>query len=154
MLILTEYIYGREIVAELINVQRHPEINPIVKLDPNGRVVAQFGAGQILWPHGMDVDHEGNIWIADARVATERELMINPAAANIGSSILKFSPDGELLLTIGTPGEIGDPPTHLTDPNDVLIAPNGRIFIAETHGAQFQGEPSDETKKSDNHVGA
>ena len=79
-------------------------------------------------------------------VATERELMINPAAANIGSSILKFSPDGELLLTIGTPGKQGDPPTHLTDPNDVLIAPNGRIFVAETHGAQFQGEPSDETK--------
>ena len=123
-----------------------PDIDPIVKLDPNGRVVSQFGAGQILWPHGMDVDHEGNIWIADARIANERELLINPAAANIGSSVLKFSPDGELLLTIGTPGELGDPPTHLTDPNDVLIAPNGRIFIAETHGAQFQGEPSDETQ--------
>ena len=123
-----------------------PDINPIVRLDPNGRVVAQFGAGQILWPHGMDVDREGNIWIADARIANERELLINPAAANIGSSVLKFSPDGELLLTIGTPGELGDPPSHLTDPNDVLIAPNGRIFIAETHGAQFQGEPDDETK--------
>ena len=82
-----------------------PEINPIVKLDPNGRVVEQFGAGQILWPHGVDVDGEGNIWIADARIATERELMINPAAANIGSSIPKFSPAGELLLTIGTPGK-------------------------------------------------
>ena len=116
-----------------------PDINPIVRLDPNGRVVAQFGAGQILWPHGMDVDREGNIWIADARIANERELLINPAAANIGSSVLKFSPDGELLLTIGTPGELGDPPSHLTDPNDVLIAPNGRIFVAETHGAQFQG---------------
>ncbi len=59
---------------------------------------------------------------------------------------MKFSPSGELLLTIGTPGEIGDPPTHLTDPNDVLIAPNGRIFIAETHGAQFQSEPGDDSK--------
>jgi hypothetical protein len=123
-----------------------PDINPIVKLDPNGRVVDQFGAGQILWPHGMDVDSQGNIWIADARVANQNELRENPAAANIGSAVLKFSPDGDLLMTIGTPGEIGDPPTHLTDPNDVLIAPNGRIFIAETHGAQFQGEPSDETK--------
>ena len=123
-----------------------PGINPIVKLDPNGRVVKQFGAGQILWPHGMDVDHEGNVWIADARVASQDEINENPAAANIGSAVLKFSPDGELLMTIGTPGELGDPPTHLTDPNDVLIAPNGRIFIAETHGAQFQGEPGDETK--------
>ncbi|GIS51177.1 MAG: hypothetical protein Ct9H90mP25_6110 [Gammaproteobacteria bacterium] len=69
-----------------------------------------------------------------------------PAAGPKLELYSKFSPDGELLLTIGTPGEIGDPPTHLTDPNDVLIAPNGRIFIAETHGAQFPGEPSDETK--------
>ncbi|NKB33760.1 MAG: hypothetical protein GKR91_11745 [Pseudomonadales bacterium] len=123
-----------------------PNINPMVKLDPNGRVVAEFGAGQILWPHGMDVDREGNIWVADARVANENEIRENPAAANIGSAILKFSPDGRLLMTIGTPGEVGDPPTHLTDPNDVLIAPNGRIFIAETHGAQFQGEPGPNTK--------
>ena len=84
-----------------------PDINPIVKLDPNGRVVAQFGAGQILWPHGMDVDREGNIWIADARVANDNEISQNPAAANIGSSVMKFSPDGELLMTIGTPGEVG-----------------------------------------------
>ena len=91
-----------------------PDINPIVKLDPNGRVVAQFGAGQILWPHGMDVDHEGSVWVADARVANDNEISQNPAAANIGSAVMKFSPDGDLLMTIGTPGEVGDPPTHLS----------------------------------------
>ena len=123
-----------------------PDINPIVKLDSNGRVVQQFGAGQILWPHGMDVDHEGNVWIVDARIANQNEIDVNPAAANLGSVVLKFSSDGELLMTIGSPGEVGDPPTHLTDPNDVLIAPNGRIYVAETHSAQFQGEPSSETK--------
>src|SRR5262245_8427200 len=31
-------------------------VDPMVKLDPNGKVVASFGGGQILWPHGMDVD--------------------------------------------------------------------------------------------------
>ena len=31
-----------------------------------------FGAGQILWPHGMDVDRQGNVWVADARSATPR----------------------------------------------------------------------------------
>ncbi|MDA7683640.1 hypothetical protein N8749_00355 [bacterium] len=123
-----------------------PNINPIVKLDPNGRVVKQFGAGQILWPHGIDVDHEGNVWIADARTARADEIKQNPIAAQLGSAILKFSPEGELLMTIGTPGELGDPPTHLTEPNDVLIAPSGRIYIAETHGAQFQEEPNAETK--------
>ncbi|MGD8289472.1 MAG: hypothetical protein PVF90_00960 [Gemmatimonadota bacterium] len=117
-----------------------PDIDPIVKLDPYGNVVQSFGAGQILWPHGMDVDRDGNVWIADARVANEREIEANPAAANLGSSVMKFSPDGELLLTIGTPGETGAPPTHLTDPSDVLVAPDGSIFIGEAHGDQFLDE--------------
>ena len=123
-----------------------PNVDPIVKLDPYGNVVQAFGAGQILWPHGIDVDREGNVWIADARVANPREIEQNPAAANLGSAVLKFSPEGELLMTLGTPGEIGDPPTHFTDPNDVLVAPNGTIFVAETHGAQFQDEPGPDSK--------
>ena len=50
------------------------KVDPIVKLDPNGKVVASFGAGQILWPHGMDVDKQGNIWVADSRSATPQEV--------------------------------------------------------------------------------
>jgi hypothetical protein len=122
------------------------DVDPIVKLDPNGRVVAMLGAGQIIWPHGMDVDAQGNVWVADARLANENEINENPAARNLGSVVRKFSSSGELLLTIGTPGAMGDPPTHLTEPNDVLIAPNGNIFIGETHGAQFQNEPGPNAK--------
>ncbi|MDP6414230.1 MAG: hypothetical protein QGG54_04250 [Gammaproteobacteria bacterium] len=122
------------------------DVDPIVKLDPNGRVVAMLGAGQIIWPHGMDVDAEGNVWVADARLANANEIGENPAARNLGSVVRKFSPSGELLLTIGTPGAMGDPPTHLTEPNDVLIAPNGNIFIGETHTAQFQNEPGPDAK--------
>lgn len=121
-------------------------VAPIVKLDPNGRVVAMLGAGQIIWPHGLDVDAQGNVWVADARLANENELRENPAARSLGSVVRKFSPSGTLLLTIGTPGAMGDPPTHLTEPNDVLIAPNGNIFIGETHGAQFQNEPGPNAK--------
>ena len=43
-------------------------VDPIVKLDPAARSSQSFGAGQILWPHGMDVDKQGNVWVADARV--------------------------------------------------------------------------------------
>lgn len=122
------------------------DVDPIVKLTPAGEVVASLGAGQIIWPHGLDVDAEGNVWVADARLASEEEIAQNPDAANHGSAVLKFSPSGELLMVLGTPGEIGDPPTHFTDPNDVLVAPNGNIFVAETHGAQFQGEPGSDAK--------
>jgi len=122
------------------------DVDPIVKLDPDGNVVRSFGAGLIIWPHGMDVDAEGNVWIADARAATARDLEKNPAAAGKGNTVMKFSPTGELLMTLGTPGEAGDPPTHFDAPNDVLVAPDGSIFVADTHGAQFQDEPGPNSK--------
>jgi DNA-binding beta-propeller fold protein YncE len=112
-------------------------LDPILKLDPNGKVVQSFGAGLILWPHGMDVDREGNIWIADARSATPQELAKFPEWKNKGHAVLKFSPQGKLLMTLGTPGEAGDPPARFTEPNDVLVAPDGSIFVAEAHNAQF-----------------
>ena len=117
------------------------DVDPIVKLDPEGNVVQSFGAGLITWPHGMDVDREGNVWIADARSARPQELEQFPDGGGTGHTVLKFSPEGELLLTLGTPGEAGDPPTHFTEPNDVLVAPDGSIFVAEAHSAQFMDEP-------------
>jgi len=112
-------------------------VNPIVKLDPAGTVVQSFGAGVILWPHGMDVDKQGNVWVVDARSATPAELKQFPDAKGKGHTVVKFSPQGKVLLTLGTPGEAGSPPTHFTEPNDVLIAPDGSIFVAEAHNAQF-----------------
>lgn len=121
-------------------------VDPIVKLDPQGNVVQSFGADLIIWPHGMDVDSEGNIWVVDARAANSRELAENPDAAGKGHTVLKFSRTGELLMTLGTGGEAGDPPTHFDAPNDVLVAPNGNIFVADTHGAQFQDEAGPNAK--------
>jgi len=112
-------------------------VDPMVKLDPNGKVVQSFGAGQILWPHGMDVDKQGNIWVADARSATPQELAKFPEWKARGHTVMKFSPQGKLLMTLGTPGEAGDPPTKFTEPNDVLVAPDGSIFVGESHNAQF-----------------
>jgi len=122
------------------------DLDPIVKLDPDGNVVAAFGAGLIAWPHGMEVDSEGNVWVVDARSANARELEQYPDATNIGHQVIKFSPEGEVLMVLGTPGVAGDPPTHFTEPNDVLVAPDGSIFVAETHGAQFQNEPGPDAK--------
>ncbi len=121
-------------------------VDPIVKLDPNGKVVKSFGKGLIAWPHGMEVDSEGNVWVVDARGARANELKEFPDAKNIGHQVIKFSPEGEVLMVLGTPGEAGDPPTHFDSPNDVLVAPDGSIFVADTHGAQFQNEPGPNSK--------
>ncbi len=113
------------------------KVDPIVKLDPSGKVVKSFGAGQILWPHGMDVDKQGNVWVVDARSATDAELKQFPDAAGKGHTVTKFSPDGKVLLVLGTPGKAGNPPEAFTEPNDVVIGPDGSIYVAEAHNAQF-----------------
>jgi len=117
------------------------DVDPIVKLDPAGNVVQSFGAGLITWPHGMEVDSEGNVWVADARSPNGPELERTPDAPRKGHQVIKFSPEGEVLLVLGTPGEMGNPPSHLTEPTDVLIAPDGSIFVGEGHGGQFLDEP-------------
>lgn len=121
-------------------------LDPIVKLDAQGNVLTSFGAGLIMWPHGMDVDAQGNVWVVDSRSATARELEQFPDAAGKGHTVLKFSPSGELLMTLGTPGEAGDPPLRFTDPNAVVIGPDGSIYVAETHGAQYQDAPGPDAK--------
>jgi streptogramin lyase len=98
--------------------------DPVLLFDKAGKLIRSFGAGLIAWPHGIDVDHEGNVWIADAWAQ---------GATEVGHTVLKFSPEGKLLLTIGEPGVAGDPPKHLARPSDVLVTPNGEIFIAEAH---------------------
>ena len=124
-----------------VNSCAESDVDPIVKLDPDGNVVESFGAGLITWPHGIDVDSEGNVWVADARAPNARELERTPDAPRNGHQVVKFSPDGEVLMVLGTPGEAGDPPTHFTEPNDVLVAPDGSIFVGESHNAQFLDEP-------------
>lgn len=116
------------------------DVDPIVRLDPQGNVVASLGAGEILWPHGMEVDAQGNIWIADARGPNARELEQFPSVRNLGHQVVKFSPEGEVLLRLGSPGTAGNPPGGLTEPNDVLVAPDGSIFVSESHNAQFLDE--------------
>jgi sugar lactone lactonase YvrE len=51
----------------------------------------------------------------------------------IGHQVYKFSPDGKLLLTLGKPGGAAEP-EYFYQPNDVVVAPNGDIFVAEGHG--------------------
>jgi streptogramin lyase len=117
------------------------EVDPIVKLDPDGNVVASFGAGMLVWPHGMHVDRDGNVWVVDARAANARELESFPDEVGKGNAVLKFSPRGELLLTINTTGAGADA-VPFSEPTDVITAPNGDIFIAEAHNGQFINEPT------------
>jgi DNA-binding beta-propeller fold protein YncE len=100
----------------------------------DGKEIRSFGAGMFVWPHGIHVDADGNVWVADARAPSEEEMQKAPGQPRKGSRVVKFSPDGQVLMTIGTAGVRGNPPEALTDPTDLVTDPaNGDVYIAESH---------------------
>jgi sugar lactone lactonase YvrE len=108
----------------------------VLKFDASGKLVKTFGAGMFIFPHGIHVDKEGNVWVTDARAATPEELQKSPDAKGKGQVVIKFSPEGKVLLTLGKLGVAGDPPDALSEPCDVVTAPNGDIFVADGHSGQ------------------
>ena len=90
---------------------------PILKFDPEGRLLQSFGAGLFTFPHNLTIDRGGHVWTTDEG----------------NHAVRKFSADGTLLMTIGEPGKAGGPPSLLTSPTGVLVAPNGTVFVTEGH---------------------
>jgi hypothetical protein len=95
----------------------------VLEYDPNGRLVSSWGAGMFVWPHGFHLDADGNLWTTDAR-----------GSGGIGHTVMKHAPDGRVLMTLGTPGVADTLRTTFDGPADVLVAPNGDIFVADGHG--------------------
>ncbi len=108
--------------------------NPVHHFDESGKEIRSFGGAMFVWPHGIHVDRDGNVWVTDARAASPDDLKKFPGEGNKGSVVVKFSPDGKVLMTLGKPGVRGNPPDALTDPTDVVTDPrNGDIYVAESH---------------------
>ena len=109
---------------------------PVLEFDASGRLQKMFGAGMFIFPHKIYVDRDGNVWVVDGRGVNERERKEHPQETGKGHTVVKFSPEGKVLLTIGKPGVAGNPPEALTEPTSVVVAPDGEIFIAEGHSGQ------------------
>jgi streptogramin lyase len=69
------------------------------------------------------VDRDGNVWASDERAKNGK-----------GSVVVKFSPQGQVLMTLGKPGMPGNGPDMLDGPSGVVVAPNGDIYVADGHG--------------------
>jgi len=106
------------------------ELDPILHFDGDGRLVRSFGAGLLAFPHGIHVDRDGNVWVTDPVLDDGR----GQGAEGIGSDVIKFSPEGEVLMILGTPGERGDDAHHFSGPSDVVVGDDGAIFVSDGHG--------------------
>ena len=105
-------------------------VDPVLKFDRNtGEVLTSFGAGEFDLPHGIHLDADGNVWIVDMT----------------GHHLIKFSATGDVLLRLGTRGEPGNDSEHFNQPNDVITAPDGSIFVADGHGGQSMLTPNNPT---------
>jgi len=76
----------------------------------------------LLFAHGFTIDRHDHLWITDGHVENGK-----------GDDVLEFDQSGKLLRTLGKPGVSGDAPGLFHEPNAVLVAPNGDIFVSEGH---------------------
>ena len=115
-------------------------LNPILKFDANGVLVKSFGAGTMVFPHGLTIDRDGDLWVTVGQDNRPRRARGAPPDSPLppdppvvyGHQVYKYSPDGTLLMTLGKKGG-GRDTEYFYQPNAVAIAPNGDIFVAEGH---------------------
>jgi DNA-binding beta-propeller fold protein YncE len=101
------------------------DLPPVLEFDPSGKLVKSLGAGMFVFPHGIAVDRDGNVYVADADGKNGK-----------GDVVVKFSPDGKVLMTLGHAGMPGDQPDYFNRPSAVAIAPDGTIYVADGHGGE------------------
>ncbi len=91
---------------------------PVMVYSADGRLVRSWGRGLFGTTHGLRLDPKGNVWITDIKQHV----------------VQKFTPEGKLLLTLGTPGQSGEDSTHLSSPTDMAISPQGDVFVSDGYG--------------------
>jgi DNA-binding beta-propeller fold protein YncE len=96
---------------------------PILEFDASGKFLKSFGAGMFVQPHGLAIDRDGNLWVTDQNGKDGK-----------GQQATKFSPDGKVLMTLGKAGVGGSGTDTFNGPCDVVVGPNGDIFVADGHG--------------------
>lgn len=110
-----------------VNCDTNP-VDPIFKFNRHtGAIMANFGGGIMQTPHGIHVDNDGNVWVTD--FAANRD-------GTKGHQVHKFSPDGRLLMSLGQAGQSGNDGAHFNQPNDVIVGPDGSIFVSDGHNGQ------------------
>jgi peptidylamidoglycolate lyase len=91
---------------------------PVQVYSPAGELVQSWGRGEFKSVHNIRLDGRGNVWITDFEAHV----------------VKKFTPDGKLLLTLGTPGRSGEDETHFNRPTDTAITPGGDVFVSDGYG--------------------
>jgi sugar lactone lactonase YvrE len=101
---------------------------PILKYNRDGNLLAAFGQNLFVFPHGATVDRDGNLWVTDSRGANGK-----------GHQVFKFDRAGKILMRLGKAGVSGPGPDLFDQPTDVVVAPNGDVFVTDSHRLEGGG---------------
>ncbi len=115
----------------------HRGENPLLCLYPDGRLCREVGTevnrksvaydlrgptpipmATRYWLHGLHIDPWDNVWITDV----SRHL------------VMKFDPEGKLLLMLGEDGKSGCDDRHFMQPTHVCVVPSGDFFVTDGYG--------------------
>ncbi len=105
--------------------------HPVIVFGADGTFLHGWGEGLFNRPHGITIDRDDNLWLTD----------------DGGHAVYKYTVDGNLLLTLGTPGQPTDTgvsgmdyrtiqrtagPFHF--PCNVAIATNEDVYVCDGYG--------------------
>jgi len=94
---------------------------PVAKFNAKGDYLKSWGAGLFKVAHVIKAGPDGNIWTTDN-----------------GNHVLRvFTPDGQLLRTIGEVGVPGNDQSHFRSPDDIVWASNGHYYVADAGNARI-----------------
>ncbi len=105
--------------------------HPVMAFGPDGTFLAAWGEGLFARPHGIFIGPDEAVYCTD----------------DLGHTVRKFTPDGRLLLTLGTSGQHSDtgatgmdyrtvlragPPFHY--PTNLALSPEGEMYVSDGYG--------------------
>ncbi|MCI0681526.1 MAG: peptidyl-alpha-hydroxyglycine alpha-amidating lyase family protein [Gemmataceae bacterium] len=105
--------------------------HPVMIFERDGSFVASWGEGLFRRPHGITIGPDDSVYCAD----------------DMDHTVRKYTPDGRLLLTLGTSGQASDtgatsmdyrtvrragPPFHY--PTNLALAADGTMFVSDGYG--------------------
>src|SRR5690625_3382596 len=79
----------------------------------DGRLLDTWGEGTFGHPHGIWMSPQETLYCTDRDTHT----------------VTRWTPDGELLQTWGTPGQPGGPGEPFNEPTQAVVAANGDMFV-------------------------
>jgi DNA-binding beta-propeller fold protein YncE len=96
----------------------HRGKHPLMEFDANGKYLRSIADDLFVTPHTVRVDSQDNIWTTDV-------------GAHL---VLKLSPEGRVLLSLGRMRTPGDNVLHFNQPTDVAFDREGNIYVADGEG--------------------